>query len=706
MAKTDADVRDELMEDLDDQVDILLRSVTDFEDKRDASNLRTSRRAISTMTAKLRELRRVAGADPNAQERIEEWPTYLSRLNASFPRLERLKADQRKIDDLEGDCDTREDRLLAAVREYTRAANFDETRKLKALAHELGTAPLERLADAKENARALSRLESEVKRLDPPTGLDKVNESVEGAAEAMLDHYTGTYRKALQRCRNLIRTDRHPQVIRAVTALDSQAADYQRLMQDLENELEDIAEELDDLRLEKSVRPIGVIKDSIRNMTRQLADLKTDARSVDDPKTKEILRYWPENVKSLTRALHYLGEMKKRQYALDGLYKMCADAQNKLQGRIRYYQERPSGISELPDLGIELGRPIERTLAQAADVMEAMASAKDKAEDFSADTRAWNPVEANFVGTLTEIYEYSENVYDFSVRRCEKMALKDKNPMILAAVAALTGSRLKNAYEYREAMDAWIEETYELFRLDCKDMKDLWAALCSIDPEDDSEDWAAAQSERDRHVTNALSKVAGLVGDYNTLRKKYAALEDPKQPADVREVVADLLSRAAERLDMIRRTRTTMTASKSSNNPLTRFVSKYGVEQHKIMEGRNGCTVADIPWESGSGASRADCLAARECMIYEFKPHSPDSIAKGENQLWTYPGYVEQAESYYEKFLPLSEGRYPPSRLGGRKVMEEFEAGGCIDPRDPEVLRLDGKVKTYRRCNAPYVCPK
>jgi hypothetical protein len=130
------------------------------------------------------------------------------------------------------------------------------------------------------------------------------------------------------------------------------------------------------------------------------------------------------------------------------------------------------------------------------------------------------------------------------------------------------------------------------------------------------------------------------------------------------------------------------------NDPLKFFAAEWGKAQHRRMAASFSCDVSDKSFDSSR--KRPDCIRARDCMIFEFKPNDDTARAAGVRQL---AEYLPIVKANYERHL--AQGTDPDGDHGGKGIMKAFADAGCIQSK---TLTLNRDVQPYDMCERRYRC--
>lgn len=274
-----------------------------------------------------------------------------------------------------------------------------------------------------------------------------------------------------------------------------------------------------------------------------------------------------------------------------------------------------------------------------------------------------------------------------------------KRAVLTAVVAALAITLARSAEandesKFVRATDEWLELAKRVTRYDCEQMKRIHEAVCMrADPEpSEFHGRSDAQSAVGAAQRVVQSNVQNALGKYEQLKRLGSALRSKGK----RSVVDKQYSRTAPYIRRIREINRNG-AVRGWNHPLVQFAVNYGKQQHKRMENesRYQCDAKDQYF----GGKRPDCVSARLCKIFEFKPRNSTAISKGKNQLTTYKPLVER---YYAEHIV--KHTTPPSNYGGRTAVIKMLKNTSCWNRSSKRLSFKKEVATYPPCKFDYRC--
>lgn len=277
--------------------------------------------------------------------------------------------------------------------------------------------------------------------------------------------------------------------------------------------------------------------------------------------------------------------------------------------------------------------------------------------------------------------------------------------IVLGISALLVSSavlRADDISDLQSKADAWISKCKEIYRLDCDDMKQIWEAYCSTYDVTQERDRDAARSVAEKMKDDAQSPIQHQLDEYEHLKSDAERLKTGDTESQAGRIL-DAMKTEAERLEKLKNG-----AWRGANNPLIQFAIEYGRQKHEDM-GRSSDFYCDVVDKDIPGAEgRPDCISARRCMVYEFKPDNDRAKGEGGKQL---DRYVPAVNQYYSNFINRKET--PDSDHGGSDIIKRIhENKDCYegdwpdggDPAGEIKTKFRGEVRTYRPCENTYEC--
>ena len=495
----------------------------------------------------------------------------------------------------------------------------------------------------------------------------------------------------------------------ATLSLAQDDVDFERqdLMEEIDGYLDEIEDDLKRLLTETTARGAEAAINTTDELSRALSDL--DDVAEDDAEAEDRADDWPAIVRDFITATTLLAKMKEGQYTFDDLAATCESGEKSLARKIAEYERDLDVVAytKLPELGDHLGKPIFKQLNAHKDLVLDMDAHVDKIDDFRA-AGDWAPVNDQLQAAAKAINTHVTRVHAEAVESCSELAKAKDHREILGAIR-LISDQVQELTEgeinsLRAGVKAWYTEATKYTALDCEELERVRQSVCGLDHEPTERITSSApRSGVDRVKNNMRTGLRQLAREFERLA---AQAKQVREDATARGLPALLQeARAVMRevgpmygkLKKIEREGTLL----GWNHPQIQAAAKYGVQQHKILERRHRCDVADQAFDSSR--RRPDCVRADGCQLLEFKPKTPAAVKKGQEQL---RDYLPRIRKYYEDILRRKgrDARVAPSdKLGGQAILDAFHKNRCIVGGR---LTLRPKVVTYDLCDASYRCQK
>lgn len=472
-------------------------------------------------------------------------------------------------------------------------------------------------------------------------------------------------------------------------------ADRKKLISSAENTVGKIVGEIRGFSRDGNAQDVT---DAVKLSLAVLKDISALKRiEGDDEAAQEMAKTWPGEVKKFHGAAVNLAKLKNEQIkfsAKGGDYvpldckKQLADLKTLIGTFVP--NKDPDGLTEIPALAKRLGSYASAAMSRARTTSEAAQDWEGAVARYSGAGK-WDPVSDAMKAEAKAI----EN--DVIAKRktldssCKPLALGLKNPDVVAARKVIAAEMGEDFVNLQEMVDAWEAQASSYFKLDCQTMKQLHALYCNADigDPDNAGLLKTFQSETGRLTGKMKSEFSTVMKQLEKIvrdRKKLEAEEATrKQALKIYSELDDELKKmeALEKKGSIQ----------GMNLPAVQYYIKFGKEMHAKMERRFSCNVRDVAYPGGR--ERPDCVSAKACYIFEFKPNSSSAISKGRGQVST---HKKRVDAYYKKMLTSGP---PESKYGGKAIMAEFEKSGCIKSGK---FAIKTDIKTYNRCEEKYQC--
>lgn len=208
-------------------------------------------------------------------------------------------------------------------------------------------------------------------------------------------------------------------------------------MEDIDEGLEDAADELDELARESSASPVNdVIRyvDGVKDLVEKLGRVKED-----DARAQLIVEKYPGYINVFKEAVGHLVRLKENQSALKDIAPLCEALDKELVSRISLYVEKkePLGVEELPKLVESLRRRVDERWREADRTKENMQRWQSNAKRFSESDGKWSEVKSELHTSADEIYREWENEWKVAELTCVNLRRGVAHPTVDEALKQL-----------------------------------------------------------------------------------------------------------------------------------------------------------------------------------------------------------------------------------------------------------------------------
>lgn len=431
---------------------------------------------------------------------------------------------------------------------------------------------------------------------------------------------------------------------------------------------------------------VGLVK-TIGSLKKVQGDDKTAEDMVDD---------WPGHIKAFQAASVRLAKMKNLEIALNEAAKdNCEKLQDKLDDTIKAFlpTHDPDGILEIPKTARTVGKTASALLSNGEGSEKMALKTYGEISGFNVSQGDWRTLSSEVRDAAKGMVEAIKKKNDAIERSCDVLAKGDKNPAVVKArqeIAKETGSEMATL---QAMVDKWEAKAAKFFKTDCAAMQRMAAMYCDDDIGDaDRKDAIGRLHGEARNISSEVSREhKELKEDGKEIRELHKEIAKEKTQKDTADKIIKEMSDELDKIEDIE----DGGSIKGFQNPVVQFYVKFGQQMHKRMESSYSCDVRDVAFK---GRDRPDCVRAKGCVIFEFKPDSSAGKSAGAKQLGKYKG---QVEGHYNAILKA--GKENPSKFGGKAIMQAFEKARCINNN---TLKMTTKLATYNRCTSKYQCKK
>lgn len=223
-----------------------------------------------------------------------------------------------------------------------------------------------------------------------------------------------------------------------------------RLLEEIDEFLEDTAGDLDGLESDSSASDVDRAIDRVERVKDRARALERVAG--DDARAREIGSRYPGYADRFRDAALALRELKDSQRSLDEQPRQCEDRSRELAEKIRGYLDRddPAGVTEVPRLAVEIGKPIAEMLDKTARRRDELGRLRERARAFSESDGRWAAVRGELHASTDEIFDLWTRRHDETKRTCEELARLDRSRIVEDALKRLANSEAGRQAIYKE----------------------------------------------------------------------------------------------------------------------------------------------------------------------------------------------------------------------------------------------------------------
>ena len=691
--------RRNLISQIDSKLEAAANKLSGLERKSDARDVDDAQAYVREIQRLVDDLKKVKENDSSADRIISYYPDYVRAFGDASNELKKLKDRQGKADELVRQCEAFDKQMKAsaeATKDEPRAAE-----ELAELAKVIGGKGEDWMKAAGTQWAEVQRHRDDVRRFSASEGRwSRVRDNLHGSAEAIVSVWRDSHDKAKRACEEVVKRERHRDVERVLAVLSNSRAGRADLRKRIDELLANLSDKIKDAQGQTGT---GYVNDAVRITTELESLLERLGRVVgDDRDAKQVASTWPAWVRALRDSLNALKELKHNQHRADGGAAKCEAAEQALDRTIqRFIDERGKLPEPDKDLALEadlLGTPIKSGIVAAQEVDRKMADWASKAKAFGQSDGPWTRLTSNLRDTADRAHAHWRGQLGAMVQACDKVALGKAHPKVKSAIDQLRGKTGSEADKAEAEVNAWVVRAQATYKLDCDAMREMWHAYCSIDfePGEDPSEVArqTAASLQDR-MQRAMRPV---IQELPALQRQVAALTGKNQTRSRGESLAAKLARERGRLERLWMS----DRWHGSNDPVRQFALKYGRDQHASLWSRFSCQVPtagdkDALFPGSEKHRKPDCINAKSCQIWEFKPDSPQGRDDGRRQIADYEKVVPRYYNERHRQKQPAEGK-----LGGTDIMNTLVAN-CL--RGGEI-KFDVGIHLYKMCEAQYECTR
>lgn len=482
-----------------------------------------------------------------------------------------------------------------------------------------------------------------------------------------------------------------------------------KLVQEINNDIKAIASVLKNVPKDRDGRNIDKASSSVKEIEKLISKLSPIKSGSDDAEL--IVKEYPKHLKAFSISLADLKQAKNYQYKIDPLEDACKKTHESFEDSVEKLVEDGKDGSEdkIEDTAEKISRSIDDKLDDATDLFKKIDNITRDVKRFSYRKGPWNGTERALDQAADGIAKYMKNALDDAADACEPLTNAEKLSFVKDAIKELEDVD-KNASSFVKEGEEWFKESRAVFSIDCEAQEKIRLAYCSGDYEpDDMPNMSSYDRVANDQASGVIKKLKPLLKDYAKLEADGEEILDRAYDKDVERIMANMKKRK-EGL-----TRLTKGGHlKGSRNPKIQTWINYGKQMHKSLESKYNCDLKDVKIPGMN--KRPDCVSARRCMVYEFKPNFPPAVSEGEQQVKLYAAHINDIAEEILELKLKSSGYYdlPPFDQDEDEIEEALEGDDFLEALwDHKCIDEDGDVSigfdviTYPKCGkTPIRCEK
>jgi len=479
----------------------------------------------------------------------------------------------------------------------------------------------------------------------------------------------------------------------ALTTVPVHADELDKIFEPAADLLEKMEAELKGFSRDDNVRDVVDAVGLSKKLPTVLNTIRSENK--DNQDVKKRARIWTDSMKDFQGAAINLAKLKNEQnkFGKDRLVPLDCDGwQKDLEDEIKLYLPKhdPDGMAAIPKKARAVAAKSSAALSRAQTTVDAAEDWQGGVNKFRGPY-AWGTISNIMTNEAKAMVGDLKNKEKSLISSCKELTKGERHPDVVSARKAIAATTGKELHQLQVLVDDWEERAADYFKTDCEAMKKLADAYCGIDSGDPD-----GKSEVDRLKSAVSSMIKDVRNENLDLMKEMAKINVALKALSKEEILrgpAKAIYKETE--DEIKKLKGLIKsgAMVGFRHPVVQYYLKFGKEMHAKMERSYSCNVRDVAYPGAR--DRPDCVSAKKCSVFEFKPNNSAAISKGKGQLGQQKPSVEK---YYNAVLG---GDKISSKFGGQAIMDEFQKSGCIKNNK---LKLGAFVKTYNRCENKYQC--
>jgi hypothetical protein len=257
--------------------------------------------------------------------------------------------------------------------------------------------------------------------------------------------------------------------------------------------------------------------------------------------------------------------------------------------------------------------------------------------------------------------------------------------------------------DLRSRTERFHSDSESLYRLDERDLQQIWEAYCGVfDPKikedkDFAADIARQLQDKEKGIIEQLlgGDLPRLLEDAKKIRENSDA--DPKDKDEAKDIEDKLRNEEKKLRDLY-----DAVPLKGSNHPFVQYAIEYGKQQHKDLCDKYGeqPRVCDKNFPGMDGRPDLVAMDGGHLVVYEFKPDNSNAKDRGWKQVADYlPAVVNYYQSFFEDGRNGGFKGEPDSDHGGITILKKLKDSKDAWSSDGKQLQAVPMVQTYNMCD-------
>lgn len=493
------------------------------------------------------------------------------------------------------------------------------------------------------------------------------------------------------------------------TAQADDARDRDKLVREINEDVKALGSVLKNVPKDKDSRNIDKASGSLKDITKLIGKLSSIQSESDEAKL--IVDTYPKHIKAFGAALANLKKAKAYQYKIDPLEEACEKTEESFSDAVEKLVDEGKDGSEdkIEDTAEKISRSIDDKLDDATDLYKKIDAMARDVKRFSYRKGPWNAPERALDQAADGVVKHMKEALKKAEKVCEPLTSAEKLDFVRKAMSELEEVD-ENAGSFVEKGEDWFAESRAIFSIDCGAQEKIRQAYCSGDYEPDEKPKLSSYDKvANAEAGEVIKKLKPLLKDYAKLKTEGKEILDRAYDKEVERILGNMKKRKEGLAGL-----TKGEHLKGSRNPKIQTWINYGKQMHKSLEGKYNCDLKDVKIPGMN--KRPDCVSARRCMVYEFKPNFPPAVTEGEQQVKLYAAHINDIAEQILEMKLKSSGYYdlPPADQDEDEIEEALEGDAFLEALwDHKCIDEDGDVSigfdviTYPKCGStPIRCEK